>query len=128
MNIQKSIIGLHTRNEQLEFLIKKKFPFPETSLVVQWLRLHTPNAGGLGLIPGWGTRSHMPQLRVCMLQQGLKILDATTKTQYSKKKKIPFPVAPNKNVVLRYKSNKICTESVDEKPENTKERDQIRSK
>ena len=33
-----------------------------TSLMVQWLRLHTPNAGGLGLIPGQGTRSHMPQL------------------------------------------------------------------
>ena len=34
-----------------------------TSLVVQWLRLSTPNAGGLGLIPGQGTRSHMLQLR-----------------------------------------------------------------
>ncbi|TEA11762.1 hypothetical protein DBR06_SOUSAS6910255, partial [Sousa chinensis] len=30
------------------------------SLVVQRLRLHVPNAGGLGLIPGQGTRSHMP--------------------------------------------------------------------
>ena len=30
-----------------------------TSLVVQWLRLHAPNAGGMGLIPGRG-RSHMP--------------------------------------------------------------------
>ena len=30
-----------------------------TSLVVQWLRLHTPNAGGPGSIPGQGTRSHM---------------------------------------------------------------------
>ncbi|TEA38740.1 hypothetical protein DBR06_SOUSAS610094, partial [Sousa chinensis] len=29
------------------------------SLVAQWLRLHTPNAGGPGLIPGQGTRSHM---------------------------------------------------------------------
>ena len=27
-----------------------------TSLVVQWLRLHAPNAGGLGLIPGRGTK------------------------------------------------------------------------
>ena len=36
----------------------------ETSLGVQWLRLHTPNAGGLGLIPGQGTRSHMPQLKI----------------------------------------------------------------
>ena len=26
-----------------------------TSLVVQWLRLHAPNAGGPGSIPGWGT-------------------------------------------------------------------------
>ncbi|TEA37944.1 hypothetical protein DBR06_SOUSAS37410008, partial [Sousa chinensis] len=29
------------------------------SLVVQWLRLCAPNAGGPGSIPGWGTRSHM---------------------------------------------------------------------
>ena len=28
------------------------------------LRLPTPNAGGLGSIPGQGTRSHMLQLRV----------------------------------------------------------------
>ena len=27
-----------------------------TSLVVQWLRLHAPNAGGVGLIPGQGTK------------------------------------------------------------------------
>ena len=39
-----------------------------TSLVVQWLRLHTPNAGDPGSIPGQGSRSHMLQLRVCMLQ------------------------------------------------------------
>ena len=36
--------------------------------MVQWLRLHAPNAGGLGSVPGEGTRSHMPQLRVRMLQ------------------------------------------------------------
>ena len=30
-----------------------------TSLVVQWLRLYIPNAGGPGSIPGQGTRSHM---------------------------------------------------------------------
>ena len=35
---------------------------PRTSLVVQWLRLHAPNAGDPGLIPGQGTRFHMPQL------------------------------------------------------------------
>ena len=27
------------------------------------LRLHTPSAGGLGLIPGQGPRLYMPQLR-----------------------------------------------------------------
>ena len=31
-----------------------------TSLVVQWLRLQAPNAGGPGSIPGQETRSHMP--------------------------------------------------------------------
>ena len=30
-----------------------------TSLVVQWVRLRAPNAGGPGSIPGWGTRCHM---------------------------------------------------------------------
>jgi len=34
-----------------------------TSLVVQCLRLHAPNARGPGSILGQGTRSHMPQLR-----------------------------------------------------------------
>ncbi|TEA23632.1 hypothetical protein DBR06_SOUSAS910357, partial [Sousa chinensis] len=47
------------------------------SLVVQWLRLCSPNAGGPSLILGQGTRSHMPQLRVCMLQ--LKFPHAATK-------------------------------------------------
>ena len=52
-----------------------------TSLVVQWLRLHAPNARGMGSIPGQGTRSHMPPLRVHMPQ--LKILHATTKARCS---------------------------------------------
>ena len=42
--------------------------------MVQGLRLCTPNAVDLGLIPGQATRSHMPQL---------KILCAATKTQHS---------------------------------------------
>ena len=54
-----------------------KIPHAGTSLVVQWQRLHAPNAGGPGSIPGQGARSHMPQVRVCMLQ--LKILHAATK-------------------------------------------------
>ena len=28
----------------------------ETSLAVQWLRLHAPNVGGISLTPGWGTK------------------------------------------------------------------------
>ena len=28
----------------------------ETSLVVQWLRLRASTAGGMGSIPGWGTK------------------------------------------------------------------------
>ena len=27
-----------------------------TPLVFQWLRLHAPNARGMGSIPGWGTK------------------------------------------------------------------------
>ena len=33
-------------------------------LVVQRLRLCTPNTGGPGSTPGWGTRSHMSQLKI----------------------------------------------------------------
>ena len=43
-------------------------------------QLCAPNAGGPGSIPGWGTRFHMSQLNVHMMQ--LKILHATTKTQH----------------------------------------------
>ena len=39
-----------------------------TPLMVQWLRLVLPTPGGLGLIPGQVSRSHVPQLRVHMLQ------------------------------------------------------------
>ena len=35
-----------------------------TCLAVQWLRLLAPNAGGLGVSPGQGTRSHAPQLKI----------------------------------------------------------------
>ena len=49
--------------------------FPGASVT----RLHAPKVGGLGSIPGQGTRSHMLQLRVYMLQ--LKIPHATKKTE-----------------------------------------------
>ena len=47
---------------------------PGISLAVQWLRLCTPSAGGQDSIPGQGTRSHMPHL---------KILYASTETKHS---------------------------------------------
>ena len=53
-----------------------------TSLVVQWVRLRAPSAGGPSSIPVQGTRSHVPQLRVRMLQ--LKILHAATKIPHAR--------------------------------------------
>ena len=50
-----------------------------TSLVVQWLRLCAPNAGGLGSIPGRGTRPHTLLLRVGVPQ--LKDPTCCTKDQ-----------------------------------------------
>ena len=44
-------------------IVSSKISLPGTSLVIQWLKLHAPKAGGLGSIPGQETRSHMPQLR-----------------------------------------------------------------
>ena len=38
------------------------------SLLAQWLRFHVPNAGGPSSIPGQGTRSHIRQVIVHMLQ------------------------------------------------------------
>ena len=63
-------LPLLTPNRRLNW--KKKYHLEDqeigTSLAVQWLRLCASNARGPGVIPGWGTRSHMPQLRVCMQQ------------------------------------------------------------
>ena len=39
-----------------------------TSLVVPWLRLYVPNAGGLGSIPGGELDPIKAQLRVCILK------------------------------------------------------------
>jgi len=64
--------------------LSPKDPEFGTSLVVQWLRLHAPNAGDLGSIPGQGTRSHMLQPRVRMLQ--LKIMCAANRTWCSPNK------------------------------------------
>ena len=79
------MLGIFYHNKNL-----KKNPRPGTSLVVQWVRLHAPNAGGLGSMPGQATRSRMLQLRVRMPQLKIphattKILHASTKTWHSQK-------------------------------------------
>ena len=59
-----------------------------TFLVVQWLKLHAPNAGGPSSIPGQGTRSHVLQLNILHAVSKMPLI--TTKswhTQISKKKK-----------------------------------------
>ena len=53
-------------------------------MATDWDFPGAPNTGGQGSIPGQGTRSHMPQLRVHMLQ--LKVSYAFTKTQCSQTK------------------------------------------
>ena len=53
--------------------------YDRTSLVLRWLRLCSPNAGGPGSIPDQGARSHTAQLRIWVLQP--KISRAASKTQ-----------------------------------------------
>ena len=62
-------------------LIKKKKRERETSLVGQWLRLSTPNAGGPGLLPGQGTRT--VHAAVKSSHASTRSSHATTKTQDS---------------------------------------------
>ena len=47
--------------------------------IIWRLRLHAPSAWGPGSIPGQGTRSHRPQLRVCVPH--LEIWHAAAETQ-----------------------------------------------
>ena len=47
------------RHTRLNEFLQIKDAATGISLVVQWVRLHTPNSGGLGSITGQGTRSHM---------------------------------------------------------------------
>ena len=51
--------------------------------MVQWLRLCDTSAEGLGLIPGLGTRSHMPQLRPSIAKKKKDINSAMLKCKHS---------------------------------------------
>ena len=77
----------------------------ENSLVVQWLRLCTPNAGGLGSIPGQGTRSHMAQLKTLHAHQRLKIMFVTTNAWHSQINKLKKKKEKTKNNVNRKNNN-----------------------
>ena len=56
--------GAREERERELWIQEEKTKTGGTSLVVQWLRLHAPNAGGLGSIPDQGTRSLRPQLKI----------------------------------------------------------------
>ena len=76
-----NIMMLQIARSQVQTQEAKRVYPRETSLVVQWLRLCTPSAGGLGLIPDQGARSYVPQLSIFIQQ--LKTLWITPKTQCS---------------------------------------------
>ena len=54
---------LKTSNTGLTVLSELINIWTGTSLAVQWLKPHVPNAGGPGLTLGQGTRTYMPQLK-----------------------------------------------------------------
>ena len=61
------------------------------SLVVQWLTLHSPNAEGMGLIPGWGTNilhtAKIHQQRHTYFSIFIQLVDVITKQENTKKTK-----------------------------------------
>ena len=80
-------------------IVFQKYSSFGTCLIVQWLRLHPPNAGDPGLLPGQGTRSHMLHLRVYMSQ--LKILHSRAKDPTCWNED---PTQPNK-LIKKYSSS-----------------------
>ena len=87
--------------------------------VVLGLRLCTSNAGGMRLIPDLGTRSHMPQLRVHMLQVKVPCTIAEEPTCYNKDWRSHVPQSRltidgiNDNLkILKNKNNKTLGTSL----------------
>ena len=51
-----------TLQRRICVILLGKYEYHGTSPVAQWLRLHASNAGGVGSIPGWGTKIlHAPR-------------------------------------------------------------------
>ena len=57
------LVRVYTASVESNWTVLIKSINVGTSPAVQWLRLHTPDTGVLGLILDQGTRSHMPLLR-----------------------------------------------------------------
>ena len=81
-------------------------------MVVQWLRFQDPNARGPGLIPGQGTRSHMPTKEPACCKHFSKISIAATKTWGSQICKIFFKEirkSPSISNMIKKKKASIST-------------------
>ena len=82
-----------------------------TSLVVQWLKLCTPNAGGPGSIPGQGTRPHIKQIRVCMPQLRLVQSNKEIKIKIYIFKAVQFLVLETKNLLFSIATAMLLTKN-----------------
>ena len=103
------LLGIHMTHPQMS-PYQTHLPFHQhrvssgISLVVQWLGLNgVPNAGGPGVIPGQGIRSHMLQIRVSLSQ--LKSLRAATKTQHGQINFFFFKASPPSSHPLTHPQN-----------------------
>ena len=86
----EKILAKHTSDERYIQNIQG------TSLVVQWLKLQAPHAGGLGSVTCQGTVSLMPQLRVPVRKTEDKIPSATAKTWHSQINKYKYKLKDTK--------------------------------
>ena len=59
-----SLVDFFFFNPRLQLIHTFENVFPETSLVEQWIRLHTPSSGGWGSISGQGTRKKIYFFRI----------------------------------------------------------------
>ena len=67
--------------------------------MVQWLRLHAPNAGVLGSILGWGTQSHMLQLKILQAAIKMPCSQINKRNLFKERKKLALvKVGPQESV------------------------------
>ena len=68
IHLSNSNIRCHLLTYSIFYLCFENINSMRACLQVHWLRPCATKAGGPGSIPGWRTRSHPPQQRVCMPQ------------------------------------------------------------